>query len=99
MVKANGFVVRNPYFTLLVSRVPDHDSSRIGIVVGRRVGKAVRRNRLKRIFRELVRESYSGMSLGYHCIVYPKAKVLEVKYQEVGKAWNGTLAQVGLLQT
>ena len=98
-MKANGFVVRNPYFTLLIKRVPDHDSSRIGIVVGRRVGKAVTRNRLKRIFRELVRGSYSNMARGYHCVVYPKVKVLEVKYQEVGKTWNGTLARVGLLLT
>jgi len=97
-VKANGSVVRNPYFTLLISRVQDQDCSRMGIVVGRRVGKAVTRNRLKRIFRELVRDSYSGMATGYHCIVYPKVKVLAAKYQEVGKVWKGTLAQAGLLQ-
>jgi ribonuclease P protein component len=89
--------VRTPYFTLLISRVPEPDSSRIGIVVGRRVGKAVTRNRLKRIFRELTRDSYSNMAVGYHCIVYPKVKVLATKYQEVGKAWKGTLAQIGLL--
>ena len=96
-MKANGSAVRNPYFTLLISRVPDHNFSRVGIVVGRRVGKAVTRNRLKRIFRELVKESSSDMTFGYHCIVYPKVKVLEAKYQEVGKVWKGTLAQVGLL--
>jgi ribonuclease P protein component len=97
-VKANGSVVRNPYFTLLISRAPDHGSSRIGIVVGRRVGKAVTRNRLKRIFRELVRESYSGMASGYHCIVYPKMKVLETKYQDIGKVWKSTLTRIGLLE-
>jgi len=96
-VKANGSVLRNPFFTLLVSRVPDHDPSRIGIVVGRRVGKAVTRNRLKRIFRELVRGSYSGMASGFHCIVYPKVKVLGVKYQEIRETWKGALDQVGLL--
>lgn len=96
-MKANGSVVRNPFFTLLVSRVPNHDPSRIGIVVGRRVGKAVTRNRLKRIFRELVRESQSGMAGGFHCIVYPKIMVLRVRYQKIREIWRGTLAQVGLL--
>lgn len=96
-MKANGSVVRNPFFTLLVSRVPNHDPSRIGIVVGRRVGKAVTRNRLKRIFRELVRESHTGMASGFHCIVYPKIKVLGGKYQEIGESWKGTFAQAGLL--
>lgn len=97
-MKANGSAVRNPYFTLLISRTPAHGSSRFGIVVGRRVGKAVTRNRLKRIFRELVRESYSDMSGGYHYIVYPKLKVLEVKYQDIETVWKSTLAQRGLLE-
>ncbi len=98
-MKRNGSAVRNPYFTILISRVPDQNSSRIGIVVGRRVGKAVTRNRLKRIFRELVRESYSGIATGYHCIVYPKVKVLKTEYQEIGSVWKDTLARAGLLQT
>jgi len=89
--------MRTPFFTLLVSRVPDHELSRIGIVVGRRVGKAVTRNRLKRIFRELVRGSQSGMTRGFHCIVYPKVKVLGVRFQEIGESWKGALTQVGLL--
>ena len=96
-MKANGSVMRNPFFTLLVSRVPNHDPSRLGIVVGRRVGKAVTRNRLKRIFRELVRGSNPDMASGFHCIVYPKVKVLGVKYQELREIWKGALAQVGLL--
>jgi ribonuclease P protein component len=95
-VKANGFVVRNPYFTLLINWSSDHSCSRVGIVVGRRVGKAVIRNRLKRIFRELVRKSYSHMASGYHCIVYPKTTVLQVRHQEVEKAWKSTLARRGL---
>ena len=37
------------------------------------------------------------MAAGFHCIVYPKVKVLGVKYQEVEKNWKGTLAQVGVL--
>jgi hypothetical protein len=37
------------------------------------------------------------MAMGYHCIVYPKVKVLATKYQEIGNVWKSTLAQVGLL--
>ena len=96
-MKANGSVVRNPFFTLLVSRVPNHDPSRIGIVVGRRLGKAVTRNRLKRIFRELVRESQAGMAGGFHCVVYPKIMVLGVKYQKIGEIWKDTLVKAGIL--
>jgi ribonuclease P protein component len=96
-VKADGAVVRNPFFTLLISWRPDYRSARIGIVVGRRVGKAVIRNRLKRKFRALVRDVFSDMSSGYHCIVYPKVTVLQAKHQEVGKAWRSTLSRKGVL--
>lgn len=89
--------MRNSFFTLLVSRAPNQEPSRIGIVVGRRVGKAVTRNRLKRIFRELVRASHSDIAGGFHCIVYPKVKVLGVKHREIGETWKGALAKAGLL--
>ncbi len=71
----------------------------MGVVVGRRVGKAVTRNRLKRIIRELVRASYSDMALGHHCIVYPKVKILCSRFQEVEKAWNQMLRQIGVIQS
>lgn len=96
-MKANGTVLRNPYFTLLINQNPDRDSSRVGIIVGRRVGKAVTRNRLKRIFRELIRASHGSMAHGYHCIVYPKVKVLEAKHHEIEKAWKDSLARGGIL--
>jgi hypothetical protein len=38
------------------------------------------------------------MAIGYHCIVYPKLKVLEATYQDVGTVWKGTLARRGILE-
>ena len=90
--------MRNPYFTLIHSRVQENELSRMGVVVGRRVGKAVTRNRLKRINRELIRASYSDMAKGHHCVVYPKVKILRSKFQEVEKVWNNMLRHVGIIQ-
>ena len=98
-VKATGSVVRNPFFTLIYTQVSDKESPRVGIIVGRRAGNAVTRNRLKRIFRELVRASYSDMAHGHHCIVYPKIKILESKFQDVYKAWKSTLGKAGIVQS
>ena len=98
-VKATGSVVRNPFFTFIYSQVPQEECPRVGVVVGRRVGKAVTRNRLKRITRELVRASYSNMALGHHCIAYPKVKILRSKFQDVEKAWTQTLKQIGMIQS
>jgi hypothetical protein len=37
------------------------------------------------------------MPHGYHCIVYPKVKVLEAKHHEIEKAWKDSLARGGIL--
>jgi ribonuclease P protein component len=98
-VKATGSVVRNPFFTFIYSQVPQEECPRVGVVVGRRVGKAVTRNRLKRITRELVRASHSNMAFGHHCIAYPKVKILRTKFQDVERAWTQTLRQIGMIQS
>ena len=98
-MKATGSVARNPFFTIVYSQVPKEECPRVGVVVGRRVGKAVTRNRLKRITRELVRASHSDMAFGHHCIAYPKVKILRAKFQDVEMAWTQMLRQIGMIQS
>lgn len=98
-VKATGSVVRNPFFTVIYSQVPLDECPRVGVVVGRRVGKAVTRNRLKRITRELVRVSHSDMAFGYHCIAYPKVNILRSKFQDVEQVWTQMLTKIGMMNS
>jgi ribonuclease P protein component len=53
-VHERGLRVRSPSFTLL-GVVSATGTSRIGITVSRKVGGAVVRNRVKRVFREIFR--------------------------------------------
>ncbi len=98
-VRATGSVIRNPFFTIVYSQVSKEECPRIGVIAGRRVGKAVTRNRLKRITRELVRASHSDMAFGHHCIAYPKVKILRAKFQDVENAWSQMLRKIGMLQS
>jgi len=98
-VKSTGSVIRNPFFTVIYSQAPQDDCPRVGVVVGRRVGNAVTRNRLKRITRELVRASHSDMAFGHHCIAYPKIKILRSKFQDVEHAWTKMLTQIGMIHS
>ncbi|MBK8277435.1 MAG: ribonuclease P protein component [Nitrospira sp.] len=72
--------------------------TRIGIVVGKRFGNAVRRNRAKRVFRELVRDSYSELVAGRGILVFPKKDVLLSSRKDLIHAWKTSLERMRLLR-
>ena len=73
--------------------------SQVGIVVGRRFGNAVKRNRSKRRFRELVRAIYPDSIPGYHLLVFPKLDALTLSFSELKVLWTATLSKQRLLNT
>lgn len=50
------------YFLVFVLPREDDGAARLGITVTRKVGKAVRRNRIKRLVREWFRRSFQGLT-------------------------------------
>jgi ribonuclease P protein component len=48
------------------------EQTRLGIVIGSHVKKAVQRNRLKRVIRAGFRRAYSGLPKGYDLVVIPR---------------------------
>ena len=71
--------------------------TRVGIVVGKRFGKAVARNRGKRIFREFVRKTHSLLVKGHDIIVFPKRPILTYNHQELYESWVKVLVREGLM--
>lgn len=74
-------------------------NTRVGIVVGKRFGKAVARNRGKRIFREFVRKTHSLLVKGYDIIVFPKRPILTYNHQALYESWVKVLVREGLMSS
>lgn len=96
-VKKLGRRRRTPFFTMLCypSGLPQ---PRMGVVVGKRFGIAVQRNRAKRLFRELGRHCQTGLINGHDVLIYPRRESLAVGHATLKEAWEQALAQEGVLK-
>ena len=59
--------------------------SRVGISVGRKFGNAVRRNRAKRLCRELFRLNQHNLPEGIDIVFLPRKELLETEWEKLSK--------------
>lgn len=97
-VKQHGRRLSTACFNLLVCKT-DAGATRVGIIVGKRFGIAVRRNRAKRLFRELTRQVQGELISGHALLVFPKRDALGLPFADLMKAWRTTLGRQGLLSS
>lgn len=97
-VKQHGRRVSTTLFNMLVCSMDGGGKSRVGIVVGKRFGIAVRRNRAKRLFRELTRQIQVDLVSGHGVLVFPKREVLGHSFDELRTAWRSALQRQGVLR-
>jgi ribonuclease P protein component len=97
-VKQHGRRLSTACFNLLVCKT-DTGATRVGIIVGKRFGIAVRRNRAKRLFRELTRQVQGELISGHALLVFPKRDALGLPFADLMKAWRTTLGRQGLLSS
>jgi ribonuclease P protein component len=71
--------------------------SRAGFVVSKRFGNAVKRNRVKRRYREALRSLWPRVEPGYDIVVLPREAGKEVAFQELVEALGSLLDKSGLL--
>ncbi len=72
--------------------------TKLGITVNRKLGKAVKRSRVKRIIRAAYRENMPHIRQGYFIIVAARAAAFDkrVKSTEIAKAMYKSLEKLGV---
>jgi len=70
--------------------------SRYGFSVTKKVGKAVRRNRVKRQLREIMR--LQTLRVGWDIVIIARPAVVDADYHQVEQEVTGLLARAKLLE-
>lgn len=72
--------------------------NRLGITVGKKIGKAVERNRVKRIVREAYRQLEPGLKPGYDFVVVSRGRAVRVGMWEVRDEMQKLMRGAGVLR-
>jgi len=86
-----GCRIRARYFTLLIAR-GQTQAFRLGIVASRKIGDAVRRNRAKRLIRELFRLTAQPNAVtALDIVVIPNRELFGASYKALADEFKGAL--------
>ena len=95
--KKHGRRISTAFFNMMICPT-DVSGSRVGIVVGKRFGGAVSRNRVKRLFRELTRQLRGQLLPGHDLVVFPKRDSIVQPFAVLKEAWLSSLQRQRLLR-
>jgi ribonuclease P protein component len=74
----------------------DQGQSRVGLVLGRRVGKAVQRNKVRRRLQEILRGRWDGIRDGRDLVLVVRKEAKDASFQELAEAVADVTARAGL---
>lgn len=80
-----GFSAPGRYVVLYALEDNNLETIRFGFSVSRKIGKAVQRNRSKRILREVCRRNINFFVAGFDVIIIARRKIKEASYREIEK--------------
>jgi ribonuclease P protein component len=87
-VQRAGRRVTSAHFVFLIAAREEQGPSRMGLVVSRKVGNAVTRNRVKRLCRECFRLGVAKLPDGIDLIVIAKGNPTDLDFAKVSREWS-----------
>ena len=94
---AKGKSAVSPYFAVYC-RKTGRPYSRLGITTGVKLGKAVKRNRVRRRIRELYRTNESRLAPGWDVVVVARTRAVFARYGELERSFLQLMERLGVAQ-
>lgn len=85
-------------FLVLYSRRNRTGGNRVGITVGKKLGKAVVRNRTRRRLREVYRLHEGQFKAGYDIVVVARTRAVDASFDQLTKAYLSLAGKLDLLR-
>ena len=95
LYKTNG--VANSYL-VLYARENHSSANRVGVTVGKKLGKAVIRNRVRRRLREVYRLNEASFQCGYDIVVVARSKCVGAEFEKLTAAYLHLAKKAGILR-
>ena len=96
-VKAKGCSHKTDAFFAQAHRNPSSNIPRLGIIATRRLGNAVRRNKMKRIVREVFRKNSDIIIPEAEIIILPRKKMSNLEFSQIETKFKESLKRLSLL--
>ena len=84
----NGKSYANRLIVLYVLKTNQHETRRVGYSVSKKIGKAVVRNRVKRLLKEVYRHNKDKLELGIDLVFIARNPIVNASYQQIEQAVN-----------
>lgn len=92
-IMRNGRRIQTRWYQLVYCTAAQREA-RFAVIVGKRLGKAVLRNKVKRRFREIIRRKMMQRIAYYDMIVIPKKTAVHEEFRVIQNALRTTVAEI-----
>ena len=86
-------------FMVLYARKNRTQQNRVGLTVGKKIGHAVVRNRVRRRLREVYRLNEERFLPGYDIVVVARSRAVNASFPQLTKAYLALADKAGILRT
>lgn len=84
--------------SVVVYAIPNRRGiNRLGLTCGKSIGKAVRRNRVKRLMRESYRLLEDNIKKGYDIVIVARTRAVNCKYIHISNDFKNAIKKLDLL--